>query len=456
MNRRNGRPTPTNKPSRAVCYVRISKDRENETSTETQEERVRAYCTAHGWTVVDVIVEPGRSAYKASRSSRPGFRRAWSLIETDAADVLVVWKLDRAARNTEDTLALVRELGASGAQFASVTEQFDTSTASGRMMLTVLAALAEMESATKSERVQAWQDRRRTTGQTPTGPRPFGYRRERNELHVVDDEAAVLRQVAAEVLAGLPLRTIAKALEVAGVVGTNGRAIHRTVLRRMLLAPTIAACREVDDGVFVASPDWQPILDRETWDEVRAVLTDPARRTTTGNARRWLLSGMAVCGRCADGTKMAARRHSDGTPRYFCPVCHLSVEVARTDEIVEQHVVGFLDPKTWRRFRQGRRSVVDTDAFETAMDALNDRFKAGDIEGTELGRLADELRRQQEIASTPAPPLPDVPDVAKAWEGLSLEQRRLLIATMTESLTIKPWQPTNRFDQSRVVWVPVA
>ncbi|HEX4530830.1 MAG TPA: recombinase family protein, partial [Acidimicrobiia bacterium] len=63
------KPTPT-APRRAVGYVRISKDRDDETSTTTQEQRIRAYCTAHGIDLVDVIVEPGRSGYQTSRSSR--------------------------------------------------------------------------------------------------------------------------------------------------------------------------------------------------------------------------------------------------------------------------------------------------------------------------------------------------------------------------------------------------
>ena len=97
--------------------MRISKNRDGETSTETQEQRVRAYCAAHGWSVVDVVIEPGRSAYKSSRSTRPGFRNAMNLIRSGAADVLVVWKLDRAGRDVIDIRNLVSELAEHGAQF---------------------------------------------------------------------------------------------------------------------------------------------------------------------------------------------------------------------------------------------------------------------------------------------------------------------------------------------------
>ncbi len=66
------------KPTRAVGYVRISVDRDDETSTTTQEERIRGYCTAHNLTVVDVVVEPGRTAYGASGTAGPASSGPWS------------------------------------------------------------------------------------------------------------------------------------------------------------------------------------------------------------------------------------------------------------------------------------------------------------------------------------------------------------------------------------------
>jgi DNA invertase Pin-like site-specific DNA recombinase len=451
MTRRTGRSAPT----RAVAYVRISVDRDNETSTETQEERVRAYCTAHGWQIVDVVVEPGRSAYKSSRSTRPGFRRVMGLVSTGAADVLVVWKLDRIARNTIDTLQLVEELSGYDARLVSVTEHFDTSTPSGEMTLTVLAALAKMESDTKSERVEAWQDHRRSTGATPTGHRPFGYQRERNELHVDDAEAAVIREAADRVVRGHSLRSIVGDLEQRGVVGKNGTPISHRALRAILLGPTIAACREVEPGVFVRSDQWKPILTRKRWEKVRAVLTDRSRRTTPGNRRRWLLSGIATCGRCVEPVPMGIKPHAAG-PRYYCPSCHLSIEAKRTDEVVESDLLSMLDPKAWRRLRQGRPHVVDTSGFEAATHALMDRYNAGDIDASELADLAEALRRRHDTASTPPPPLPDVPDLTKAWPKLTLEQRRLVLGAATESLTILPWTPSATFDDTRIRWTPVA
>ena len=110
----------------------------------------------------------------------------------------------------------MRELGEAGARFVSVTEGFDSVTPTGKMMVTMLSGLAEMESATKSERTQAWHGHRRANGSTPTGPRPYGYKRERNELHIVKAEATVIRKAASKIIGGASLRGVVADINATG------------------------------------------------------------------------------------------------------------------------------------------------------------------------------------------------------------------------------------------------
>ena len=134
-------------PKRVVGYVRISVDRDEETSTESQEQSIRAYCAKPGWSVVDVKTDAGRSAYGASRKTRPRFNEAMELVRTGAANALVVWRLDRLSRSAKDTLDLVEELTAHGAELVSVTEgELDPNKPTGKLLLTMLSGLAEMES----------------------------------------------------------------------------------------------------------------------------------------------------------------------------------------------------------------------------------------------------------------------------------------------------------------------
>jgi len=299
---------------RVVGYVRISRDRENETSTETQRSAIEAYCVTRGWELVKVITEPGRSAFKSSRTSRPGFREAMQLISTGAADAFVIWKVDSAARNTLDLLTLVRDLEDQGAEFASVTEQFDTSTSMGRTMMTMVAALAELESAQKSDRATEWHRHRRLTGAAPAGPAALGYRKPRpNVLEPDPDVAPLVADAAASIAGGASVLSAVKALNAAGV-----KISHRgltTALRSPTMIGMVAMSDEalprrggarVLDGVELVPGDWPAIIERDVWEQVRAVLDTPGRQTNTGNALRWPLVPIA---RCHCGSAM--RHHID-------------------------------------------------------------------------------------------------------------------------------------------------
>ena len=121
--------TPKRTAHRAVIYVRISKDRTEETSTTTQEAICREYAERHGWEFV------GRSRPRPigiqTGFEGAGLDRAMRLLRTGAADVLVVWRLDRFVRSVAHFGKLWPELDAAKASFASVTEGFDTTTAMG-------------------------------------------------------------------------------------------------------------------------------------------------------------------------------------------------------------------------------------------------------------------------------------------------------------------------------------
>jgi hypothetical protein len=173
------------------------------------------------------------------------------------------------------------------------------------------------------------------------------------------------------------------------------------------------------------------------------------------------LSGIVRCDRCVDAegnhVRLFAKPHQAGT-RYACPQCHLSIEAERTNELVEGDLLDLLDVRAWRKLRQGRRKStgVDTAEFEKSVETLSARFVAGDIDAVEFADLAESLRLQHEIANTPSPTLPNVDNVKRAWPKLDFDARRLVISAATQSLTIKPWANTKGFDESRVVWVPVA
>jgi site-specific DNA recombinase len=451
-------------PDRAIGIARISVNRANETSTGTQAERIEGWCASKGVELSEVIVVQGRSAYKTEALKRPDVIKALHLIRAGAVNVLVVWKIDRVARNARDLLNLIHEIEKAGGSFVSVTEDFNSNGPWARLVITILAAIAEMESAIKSERVLVWQEYRRASKSVPTGPRPFGYQRSRNALTIDQDEAKAVRKMAADVLAGKSLRSITAAYN-----ATGSRTLTARGVVRILTSPTIAALRPVEGtilewyaegqtGALVPCDGWKPILDRPTWEAVHKILLNPSRRTNHTNGERvHLLSGLLECGKC--GKAMAARGHLNG-PRYTCPTYHLSIPAAETDREIERAILDLLDPLAWQRLRSRGTHRVDIEALDTELAELAQRRFLPPSDPDYVGPAEHETlrkgltRQRAETASEPLP-LPNIDNVQKRWPHLTIEQKRLIVTATLPRIVIKPAvRGLAIFDESRIVPEP--
>jgi DNA invertase Pin-like site-specific DNA recombinase len=424
-------------PRRAVGYVRISKNRTDETSTTTQEQAIRAYGVAHGIEVVDVVIEAGRSAFQESRSSRPGMRRAMAIIEAGAADAFIVWKVDRASRNTRDLLALVDDLATHGATFASVTEQFDTGTPMGRTMLTLVAALAELESGVKSERTQAWHDHRRTpdkaTGRVthaPPSKAVRGYHHPaRNKLAIHPVEGPLIREAFARVAAGATLHGTLTWL------GTEGVTLTQRGLKSCLTSPTIAGLRDTGEGVM-APGEWPALVPVDEWRRVREMLTHPDRQTNfTRRVRQFGLTGLVTC-HC--GEAMITKRHPRGH-RLLCRTCNTGIPYAFVEALLDREMLAKLDDSRWRTLRsQGRATGADVDAIRARLTQLVAMAEAdpawGETDGFRL--MVAELEGQIVASEGDAFKLPTVASVRTAWPTFTPDQKRLVYLAMIESVTI--------------------
>jgi site-specific DNA recombinase len=452
---------------RVVGPVRISKDRDGETSTETQAQAITKWCELHGAELIEVVEDKGRSAYKNDqRYKREGVRRSLQLLQAGAVNTVVVYKVSRIARNARDLLNLVHEIENLGGTFVSVTEQFDTSTAMGRAMLTIIGALAELESATKSEILCAWQDRRRALKLTPTGPRPYGYRRERNELHIIEEEAVIIKELAQRTLDGESGRSLTAWLKQTDRTrvhdGRWSSSLTQKGISKVLTSPTTAALRDVE-GVFIDCSDtWEPILDRATWDELRAVLLSDGRGgRPKGGMRTHLLSGLLICGKeNCDGrmqTKMNGGRGLD-RHRYACVKCHQSLYCDDAEQVVESTLKGLLDPAAWVALRRRGNARVDTHELERQLSDALARFESDELTYDEWLGVSRKIKRDLAAVAEQPLELPNVKDPVAEWDYLDIEQKRLLISAVFSRIIVTPIGKrgyNGPFDPERIVFVPV-
>jgi len=137
--------------NRAAIYARVSTTNHGQ-DVGLQTTDIRQFANARRWTVADEYIDVGISGAK---DSRPELNRLMADAHKRRFDVVVVWKFDRFARSVSHLLRALETFQALGIEFVSLSEQLDTSTPTGKMVFTVLGAVAELERSLIAERVRA-------------------------------------------------------------------------------------------------------------------------------------------------------------------------------------------------------------------------------------------------------------------------------------------------------------
>jgi site-specific DNA recombinase len=224
--------------TRTVAYVRVSTEKQADhgVSLKAQQAKLRAYAELYALDLVDVIVDAGISA---KTLDRPGLARALGMLRTGEAAALLVVKLDRLTRSVRDLGDLVADYFAApdGPALLSVSEQVDTRTAAGRLVLNVLGAVSQWEREAIGERTSAAMRHMADQGAYIGGAPRFGYRLSgEGRLEAHEAEQAAIRAACELRAEGLSLRAVAARLAGLGFRARNGRAFAAVQIQRMVAA----------------------------------------------------------------------------------------------------------------------------------------------------------------------------------------------------------------------------
>lgn len=456
--------------TRAAIYVRISRDREGAgLGVARQEQDCRQLAATHGWSVVTVHADNDLSAY--SGKPRPGYRALLDQIGAGLVDVIVAWHTDRLHRSPTELESYIALCDPRGVATHTVKAgPLDLATPSGRMVARQLGAVARYEVEHAIERQQRAKLQAATDGRWKGGRRPYGY--DHDGVSVVADEAAVVRELAAGVLAGASLRGLAAQLNRRGLTTSTGSPWRQDAVRRLLLRPRNAGLME-HRGQIIGPAGWPALLPEDQWRAVVAVITAPGRRSQWSSARTHLLSGLARCGVCGAACVVSGLGHR-GAPGYRCREAgHV---VRRTAEL-EEHVTGIVlavlgDPAMLATYAE-RRQQPDTAGLHAErselrgrLDGLAAAYGSGDIDARQLREGSARVRERLTAvdAALAAAGRGSVlagfsgADVADAWAELDLDRKRAIIdALMT--ITLLPsrrgrrpgWRPgESYFDPASV------
>jgi len=225
-------------PKRFVGYVRVSTDEQARSglSLQAQRERLQAWATAFGHELVEIVADEGQSAKSLDR---PGMQRILQMVDRKQVDGVVAAKLDRLTRSTRDLLDTIERCERRKVALASVSESLDTSTACGRLLVTVLGAMAQMEREQTAERTAAALGAKRRQGRRYCRHAPYGFAFDADGCMVeAADEQRTLDAVADMLQAEErpSLRVIGRGLWSQGMANRDGRPFNAASVARLVEA----------------------------------------------------------------------------------------------------------------------------------------------------------------------------------------------------------------------------
>lgn len=282
------------------AYARISLDTERSGSIVKQ--RTRLAKAADGEPVF--YVDESVSGAKVPFAERPEGRRL--LADLERGDRVLVTRIDRAARNVRDLLGLVEEIEERGASVVFVDQRIDTAGPMGRFLLTLLAAIAELEAGIVSERVRETRESFRAEGRFGGGPVPTGLMTAPNPngrglvLRPDPEVAPIAREVVERVLEGEPQRSLAPLL-----------GLKEPGFSRWLRNPALAGIRP---GVEVEIDPEAALVSLATWTRLQEFLQRPEKAW----ARTDGYGGALVCGECGERLYFARSKAAPASSVYRC------------------------------------------------------------------------------------------------------------------------------------------
>lgn len=308
---------------RSISYERVSTDEQSREgySIDTQSELNEKFIESQGWEIIEHYTDGG---YSAKDLNRPAMQRLIADAKEQKFDVVVFYKLDRLVRSVSDLDNLLKLFDSHNIAIRSVTEAFDTTTAMGRFLITLVAAMAQWERETISERVSINMIQKAKLGEWPGGTPPYGYKLKDEKLVIDEDEAKTIREIF-KLSKTLGFYSIATHLTKKGIPSKKQGEWHVDTVRGIANNPIYAGyIRHNEGGKNYKKPPreqtlyegiHESIIERNEFWALQDVLD---KRRTFGGKREvsdYYFSSILICNRC--GSSMSGHR-GNGRKTYRC------------------------------------------------------------------------------------------------------------------------------------------
>lgn len=338
---------------RAVIYVRVSTQEQAKEgfSIPAQIERLRAFCQSQGWDIVHEYIEDGKSAKDLDR---PKMQQMLKDIKKGKIDVVLVYKLDRLTRSVLDLYELLKIFDQHNVAFRSATEVYDTSSAMGRLFLTLVAALAQWERENLAERVRFGIEQMVDEGKKPGGHSPYGYKFDKDfNCTIIEEEAKTVKMIFQLYCDGYGYRSIAERLNNLNIKPRLALEWNPNSIRDILMNDMYIGTYRWGDKVI---PDNHPALISESL-FVKAQKTMDSRGTDRKRIGKFPLTGLLRCGHCDENYMQGFYDKRDGKTYYRCMNCNRMTHDKRLLDPLVDEIEKLITSKEYFLSKMNQQSV---------------------------------------------------------------------------------------------------
>jgi site-specific DNA recombinase len=461
---------------KVAAYIRVSTQMQVEDgySLSAQRERLKAFAYSQGWEIVQFYVDEGLSA---KDMERPELQRMLKGVREGIFDIVLVYKLDRLTRSVIDLDKLLTEFSKYDVMFKSSTEVYDTTTATGRLFIRLVASMAQWERENLGERVRFGMQEKAREGKWTVSTPPLGYDSKESELTVNPSEAAIVKEIFSLYLSGMGMHKIARNLNERGLYTKKGKPWAQSTIQYILTNPIYHGTTrynyrlntenyfEVDGVVPVIISDEEYQLTQQMIQNRR---TAHPRQATS----KFLFSKVLKCARCGKtlvGKSSSTKRGEKVyySYNYYCPnrsrsLCDLPLinqtlfeqkfinMIAQWDayhvanDILQNEVAATVEDHTGSvqalekelKDIENRRSKWQYAWVQTMIND-NDFQKRMNEENEKEKMILKELTELKSVSTSPMESNPEIwSDLKENWHYMSDEVKKQFVLIAVQSMTV--------------------
>lgn len=433
--------------TRVALYIRVSTSEQavHGLSLEAQKEALTKYANEKGYSIVDTYADEGITARKQLKN-RKELQCLLADVKKDKIDLILVTKLDRWFRNIKDYYQVQDILEAHNCNWKTIFENYDTSTASGRLHINIMLSVNQDECDRTSERIKAVFEHKKDKKEATTGAMPLGYKVV--DKKIVKDEA--LAPLVNDVFDYFEAHNN-KNGTVNYINEKYGTSYHYNTIARMLKKPIYKGCFSGIEGFC------EPYLTTDRWNKIQGLVGRNIK--IRHNERVYTYSGLLICAECGLHLAGASTKYvkADGSIKYYkhyrCTNAVVrkwcSHNLSIKEEIIDKFIVTNLSKElkhykatydikakqvdyTTKRNKLERKiarlkdlyinELITMDEYKADLNKFNDELNKIPTDNVKVDLKAIEMLLNMDIDSL--------------YYELTCEERQVLIRSVIKSITI--------------------